>query len=46
MKPLLKKYAIRAIILILLFLLAMIFNGCNRYYSPERYANPRHKFRA
>lgn len=44
MKPLLKKYAIRAIILIVLFFLAMIFSGCNRYFTPERYANPRHKY--
>jgi hypothetical protein len=44
MKQLIKKYAIRAIILILLFLFAMIFSGCNRYFTPERYANPRHKY--
>ncbi|MEY4334592.1 MAG: hypothetical protein RLZZ196_3342 [Bacteroidota bacterium] len=39
-----KKYIIRSIIIIILFLLSMILNSCNRYFEPERYANPRHKY--
>jgi hypothetical protein len=41
-----KKYIIQTIILLLCFILAMAFSGCNRYFTPEKYANPKHKFRA
>jgi hypothetical protein len=30
-------------IFILIFIIA-ISNGCTPYFTPERYANPRHKF--
>jgi cell division protein YceG involved in septum cleavage len=39
-----KKYTIRIIILLVLFLLAILLNSCNKYYSPEKYANPRHRY--
>jgi len=39
-----KKYTVRIIILLVLFLLAILLNSCNKYYSPEKYANPRHKY--
>ena len=39
-----KKYIIRAVILIILFLLSIVLNSCNRYFEPERYANPRHRY--
>jgi len=39
-----KKYIIRTIILLIYFLLVMAFGGCNRYFTPERYANPKGEF--
>jgi len=28
----------------IIFGLLLILSSCNQYFSPERYANPRHKF--
>jgi len=39
-----KKYIIRTIILLALFLLAILINSCTVTYQPERYANPRHRY--
>lgn len=39
-----KKYIIRAIVILILFLFAILMNSCNRYFDPERYANPRHRY--
>lgn len=39
-----KKYVRRALFLLLLFLLAMMFTGCSRYFTPEKYANPKRKY--
>ena len=39
-----KKYIIQTIILLLCFILVMAFPGCNRYATPEKYANPRCEF--
>lgn len=39
-----KKYITRAIFLIIIFFLVMAFSGCTKYYSPEKYANPKRKY--
>ena len=39
-----KKYTIQIIIILICFILVMAFPGCNRYFTPEKYANPRGKF--
>ena len=39
-----KKYIIRAIIIIACFVIAMVFYGCTTYIGPYQAANPRHKF--
>ena len=39
-----KKHIIRTIILLLCFILAMAFGGCNRYFTPEKVANPKGEF--
>jgi hypothetical protein len=39
-----KKYIIRTIILLTCVILAMTFPGCNRYFTPDKYANPRGEF--
>ena len=39
-----KKYTLRILLLLVLFLLAILINSCTKHYSPERYANPRHKY--
>jgi hypothetical protein len=39
-----KKYIIQTIILLICFILAMVFSGCNRYFTPEKYANPKGEF--
>ena len=33
----------KKLVFILTFII-LLFGGCTVYYSPERYANPRHKF--
>ena len=38
-----KKYIYRTLFLLLLFLLVMMY-GCNTYFTPERYAQPKHKY--
>ena len=39
-----KKHIIRIVVLLLCFLLAMAFPGCNRYFSPDKAANPKGEF--
>lgn len=39
-----KKYIIQIIILLICFILGMILPGCNRYFNPDKYANPKGEF--
>jgi len=39
-----KKYIIQTIILLICFILAMVLPGCSRYFTPDRYANPKDEF--
>ena len=39
-----KKYIIRTIILLICFIVAMVFHGCGRYFTPEKAANPKGEF--
>lgn len=38
-----KKYIYRILFLLLLFILTMMY-GCNTYFTPEKYAQPKHKY--
>jgi len=39
-----KKLIIQTIIILACFILTMAFSGCNRYFTPEKAANPRGEF--
>lgn len=39
-----KKYTIKTITILICFVLSMSFAGCSRYFTPEKYANPRGEF--
>jgi len=39
-----KKYVIRTLIILILFFLVMAFSGCTKYFTPEKYANPKRKY--